>query len=378
MASIGRAMVLAKAAHKRVYVCSGEYAETWSSTRAETGSASSAACSCGSWTYDSTMKATVVPATGYALELSGVVVGVTFEDMRFEAKDAAPSRAGESSIAVFAHGSNNVVLRRSALVAGMGTTGADGVPGGTPSNHYAASLDGTVDVDGGGAAAKTCTCPDGKTASTGGQGGVGLLGGAAPGAGMPAYPNDAGAGAGGINNRRCSTGGTATDGLDAPVPASPSPLTGSGTLAATGWVPGGGAPGVVGNPGQGGGGGGDGQGMQGSGGGGACGGCGGAAGQPGGGGGSSIALLSYQSSIALVNSTLTASSAGRGGSGGAGEAGQAGGAGGLPVGLGCQGGAGGAGSRGGGGAQGGPGGLSLGSAIRETLRPSTAPLSRRL
>jgi hypothetical protein len=373
--TIGHGMNVAKAAGKRVYVCAGSFAESLVVTASRDGVNVYGALDCATWGYGTGNKVVVAPsAAGYALELSGLVTGVTFEDVEFDAHSANPPNAGASSIAVFVSGSQNVALQRVTMVAGNAANGSPGASGGPspdggasgdPSNWFGtppsyAELDGISAGDAGGAPSAHCTCSD-QSETSGGQGG-GPMNIPKPGAGTPSY-GDAGAGAGGTNAVSCGNGGIAQNGGNAPDPAADLPTMTLGAASATGWAPGIGVTGTDGKPGQGGGGGGNGQLSTGSGGGGACGGCGGAGGKPGAGGGSSMALLAYQSSVALVSCVLTAKAAGNGGAGGGGEAGQGGGSPGMPsgsgAGIGCPGGVGGAGA-GGNGGQGGPGGLSLG------------------
>ncbi len=358
--SIGHGMDLAKAAAKRVYTCAGSYPEQLVVGSSRDGVNVYGALDCATWTYSAANKVVVAPAqAGYALEIQGLQTGATFEDIEFDAQSAA--NGGESSIAVFASGSQNVALHRVTIVAGNGTDGMPGPPQG-PSDWYGippnySELNGMSAGDAGGAPSTTCTCPD-QASSVGGAGG-GPMNIPTPSAGQPSY-GDAGAGAGGMNAVSCGSGGTAQNGANAPAPLADTPSTSFGACSATGWTPGVGVSGANGKPGQGGGGGGNGTLSSGSGGSGACGGCGGWGGKGGAGGGSSVALLSYQSTITLLSGLLTAGAGGNGGAGGAAEAGQAGGIMGGNGNLGgCPGGAGGA-SAGGNGGQGGPGGLSLG------------------
>ena len=371
--TIGRGMDVAKLAGKRVYVCAGTFPEKLVVAAARDGVNVYGALDCATWSYGNANKVIVAPAqTGYALELEGLQAGTTFEDVEFDAQPANPGSAGESSIAVFASGSQNVALHRVAIVAGKaadgassaspGAAAADGGASAAGSNWFGTppsygELDGTNAGDAGGAPAAHCTCPD-QSETSGGQGG-GPMNIPTPSAGTPSYA-DAGAGAGGTNAVSCGTGGTAQNGGDAPDAAAELPGMTLGVCSATGWAPGIGVAGTDGKPGQGGGGGGNGRLSSGSGGSGACGGCGGAGGKPGSGGGSSIGLLSFQSSVTLAGCALTAKTAGNGGAGGSAQPGQSGGVmGGNGAAGGCQGGAGGAGA-GGNGGQGGPGGLSLG------------------
>jgi hypothetical protein len=361
--SIGHGMDLAKASAKRVYICAGSYPEQLVVGSSRDGVNLYGALDCATWTYSAANKVVVAPAqAGYALEVEGLQTGVTFEDIEFDAQSA--TNGGESSIAVFASGSQNVALHRVTMVSGSGADGMPGPPQG-PSDWYGIppnylELNGMSAGDAGGAPSTTCTCPD-QASSTGGAGG-GPMNIPAPSAGQPSY-GDAGAGAGGMNATQCNSRGGGGNGGDAPAPVADAPSTSLGACSATGWTPGVGVSGANGEPGQGGGGGGNGTLSSGSGGSGACGGCGGWGGKGGAGGGSSIALLSHLSNVTLVSCLLTAGAGGNGGAGGRAEAGQAGGSpgngSGAGAGTGCSGGAGGAGA-GGNGGQGGPGGFSLG------------------
>ena len=174
VATIGRGMDLAKTASKRVYVCAGRFAEKVAIGTSRDGAAVFGGLDCATWHYDTNNKVIVAPAqTGYALELDGLQQGATLEDVEFDALDANPSHPGESSVAVFANGAQNVVLRRVAMVAGaVVATGGAGPSGGTagdPSNAYAGSLNGTSAGDAGAPSGKTSMCVDG-TASVGGAG----------------------------------------------------------------------------------------------------------------------------------------------------------------------------------------------------------------
>lgn len=359
-ATIGKGIDAAVPAGKRVYVCAGTYAEALKLDTARDGASVFGGLDCTSWSYSASNAVVVTPAQpGYALELDGLTVGATFEDLEFDAQDAPSGTPGASSIAAFVSGSQNVTLQRVKLVAGAviaaGASGASGGSAGNASNHFDGGApngaSATASAAGG---ATVCPCPDG-TSSTGGQGGSAAQ---TPGGGSPSY-GVVGYGGPGTNGTSCGAGGTAQDGDNAPVAAADTASTAYGTQSDAGWTPATGTAGSNGKPGQGGGGGGDGPSSNGFGGGGACGGCGGSGGKPGLGGGSSIALLSIQSNITFVSCALTAKAAGAGGAGGNGETGQAGGTGGNRATSACLGGAGGN-SGGGNGGQGGPGGLALG------------------
>jgi hypothetical protein len=374
--TLGQAMDAARASGKeRVYACAGTFAEQLIVGAARDGVAVYGGLDCTSWNYGSQNLVKVAPMLpGYVLDVEGLVEGATFEDLAFVAQSASGANAGESSIAVFVRGSQNVAFHRVSMSAGNAADGARGASGGptidggvaTAGTNWLGSppyaeLNGNDAVGALGAPQKTCTCPDG-TASVGGSGGGSSDAGAQiPGAGLPVYDSDGGAGLVGRNGASCGVGGVPMqNGADAPNTMNGPPTQSWGSVVTIGWAAAASVPGFNGMPGQGGGGGGNGPGGVGAGGGGACGGCGGAGGKSGGAGGSSIALLSFQSTIELVGCSLTARSAGSGGAGGDGEPGQPGslvpGNGGQG---GCPGAAGGSGA-GGNGGQGGAGGLSLG------------------
>ncbi len=383
--TLGQAMDAARASGKeRVYACAGTFAEQLNIGASRDGVAVYGGLDCTSWNYGSQNLVKVVPTQpGYALDLEGLVEGATFEDLVFVAQSANGATAGESSIAVFVSGSQNIAFHRVSISAGNAADGAPGASGGPTLDGGAATtgtnwlgsppyaeLNGNDAIGAVAASQKTCTCPDG-TGSIGGRGGGSSDGGAQiPGAGLPVYDSDGGAGLVGRNSTSCGGGGAPIQqGLDAPSTMNAAPAHSWGFVVATGWTAAASVPGVNGLPGQGGAGGGDGPGGVGGGGSGACGGCGGAGGRPGGAGGSSIALLSYQSTVDLVGCALAARNAGAGGAGGDGEPGQPGGLGaGNGAQSGCQGGLGGSGA-GGNGGQGGAGGLALG--IGYTAPPPT-------
>jgi len=302
---------------------------------------------CGTWDYRDTPnnKATIKPHdAGYALKISSVPSSIS--DLAFEAQ--AGANAGDSSIAVFASGSD-VTFRRCSLTAQAGAVGSPGSKG----------VNGVWSDPAGGGAGVMCTCTTGGSTTGGAGGDVG-------GSGKDGLPSIAGNvtesnGAAGVGNQACGVGGTGAghNGGDSPSGANAAANSSLGQLTANGWLPGDGLDGTDGQPGQGGGGGG---GRAGAGGGGGCGGCGGTKGTAGNGGGSSVALLSYQSTVQLIGCALTTNQAGSGGSGGNGgdaNEGFAGDPGSTPSPAGCGGGDGGSGGAGGAGS-GGAGGISAG------------------
>ncbi len=372
--TVGGGLDAAKAGGKlRVYVCAGSYDETLTLGPSRDGVSVYGGLDCTAWAYGPQNRVVVTPSSpGYALDVEGLSLGATFEDVEFDAANADPARRGQSSVGVFVAASQGVHLVRVAIAAGHATDGAAGASGGAAQDGGAqgglsnwagtppayAELNGNDAVSASGAPEKVCVCGD-NTDSIGGQGGSAADAGAVmPAPGLPLYGRDGGSSAA-SNGKQCASP-TDLGGIDGPSSMSDAPTTSLGIVGSGGWTPGVGALGSNGKAGQGGGGGGNGPATRGGGGSGACGGCGGAGGEPGAGGGASIALLSYDSAVVLDECTLMAQAGGWGGSGGSGESGQPGG---LTYGnglqSGCPGGVGGSGA-GGNGAQGGPGGLSLG------------------
>jgi hypothetical protein len=340
---------------------------------------------------------------GYTSFLDGGPVGLVIRNIasgsgtvldHLTVQSANATEPGTASIALQVVDSQDVLLRRSTFVAGLGAPGYAG-DAGTP------GLDGGVGSPGGNAtvnnpgrygAGGTSLCNDvnasggngddgaptgnisepGKPGSSGlpsGLGGSGGPGGAA-GVTTPGAPVSCTAGTG-----MPGTAGTPGDGG---TPGSSG--SGMGELRNTLWVANQqGGPGTAGSPGSGGGGGGSGgackretvnattiEGAAGGGsGGGGGGGCGGGAGNGGGGGGASIAVMLVRSNVQFAGDTvLRTRGGGRGGAGGEGGAGGVGGTGGLGGRRGTNlqelylsyGGDGGTGGPGGNGGPGGPGG----------------------
>jgi hypothetical protein len=247
--TIGHGMELAKQQGKRVYVCAGSFAEQLVIAAARDGASVFGSLDCATWSYTANSKVVVAPSQrGYALAMTDLQTGASFEDMEFDAQNANGANAGESSIAVLVSGSQNVSLRRITMVAGNASDGSPGAsPGSNPDGGTAANASnwfGTppayVELNGAnagdaGAPSTTCTCRDGST-SAGGQGG-GPLNIPTPGAGQPMY-GDGGAGAGGANASVCGNGGSPiTIGADAPAPVHDIQSTVLGTCTANGWSP---------------------------------------------------------------------------------------------------------------------------------------------
>jgi hypothetical protein len=335
-----------------VIACNGEYPESLGVDDERDGLSLHGGFVCpgedNAWTYEEGTRAKVAPENPeYALLVSGLALGLTIEDVEFEAKDAEDD--GESSIAAFVTESENVLLRRVKLVAGKGMDGAAGVTDDVVFNDGA--LVGNSADDGDGAPPKPCTCESGGS-SEGGGGGY-----ATPTGGGPGEPDYDGPGG------EPGTPGVACVGQPGALGPNGNQGDGAGSLGnldADGWHATSGEAAEAGKPGQGGGGGAGDDSPAGGGGSGGCGGCGGSAGSGGGGGGASIALMVFESTLALESCDLASDDAGTGGSGSVGQAGQEeGGTKGNGFAGGCQGGNGGPGGAGGPGG-GGAGGISVG------------------
>jgi hypothetical protein len=364
----------------RVYACgtfTGEQLVVSGTTR--DGTSVYGGFDCATWTYTADTKTKLAPtASGFAVQVNGLMKGVTFEDFEFDSVPA--TTAGGSSQAALVNGSQDVTFRRCAFVAGSASlTGASGANGantwaGIATAGNSAS---TTEPLVGGATQLNCTCGGSggyggnagvynantlKVIETGGNGGAGTIGTASNG-GVGAYQGSSAS----VACTPGTLGNPGTPGIGGTGGTSP------GTVGATGWSnPGGiGALGHAAGAAQGGGGGGGGvydQTLTPNGGsaGGGCGGCGGAGAASGGSpGGSSIALVVVTSTVTVDTCTLTAAAGGAGGQGGNGLPGQSGGAAGSPAAAGCAGGSGGIGGTGGAGG-GGAGGHSIGIAYTGT------------
>jgi hypothetical protein len=361
-----RALALAKATRRRVYLCPGLYEEAVTVDSATDGSAIHGGVDCVRAVYDPTLRSIVKPSSGVAITVKGLTAGLALEDLTFESVDA--TAAGESSIAAFVSVSDNVALRRVTLRAGTGKEGAPGAKAVEPVSKATtgdeATRTGNDATNAGGGQRRQCDCYLGARAlgfSAGGRGGdPSLLAGSAQrlgGQGEPPSDRVTTTGAGG-NGGACAgpgSGGLGADG-DAGAPAVAAPS--AGTLTGDGWKSSSAAAGADGTIAQGGGGGSGGIAASGAGGaGGGCGGCPGGGGGSAQAGGSSFALLVYKGSVSVMDSVLSSAAGGAGGAGAAGAAGQEGGQPGVPKSPGCAGGIGGTGGKGGGGA-GGAGGVS--------------------
>ncbi len=368
--TVGHAMDLAHGGVNRVYACgsAGTYNEglVVSASRDGVTVYGGLNCSASQWTYSASDPAVLAPAaSAYALQITGLSTGVTFEDFGFQSPAATSD--GQSSIAVFASNSSNVLFRRCSFEAGAGLQGQDQSQPSPYANPAPSGSAGFLTNGGGETTNPSCT------ASTGGAGGQPTGGGQDGTDGTPG-PSDKDTVA---ECNASMNGGPGEPGANGGAGAGASTLA---SFAASGWTPSSGATGGAGGIGEGGGGGASIDNTGGGGGGGA-GGCGGSGGPAGAGGGSSIDVLVFQSSVDLESCTLTAQNAGRGGNGAAGQTGQPVGSHGNGFGGACAGGKGGVGGSGGGGG-GGAGGLSAGvvwfgtaPVINGTSTPSAATLA---
>jgi hypothetical protein len=332
--TLGKALQTAKGNGLRVYACDdgSGYTETVTFDAALDGVNWFGGFECSTWTYATTRRARVHPATGVPLTLKSLTIGTTIEDFQFDAANAA---AGQSSFGVMADSAVNVVLRGVKVTAGKGgagTDGADGVKG----------VDGPeVDTGQLGTAAK---CPAGVSQQSGGSwssqstcGSRGGIGGSSVQAtdgtnGGPGDPRTnvtpANIDNGGIKG---SAGGDGDAGSLGNTGSLGTANAAVGTFSATGYVAADkGGDGKAGNVGQGGGGGGASNALPSSncigasGGAGGMGGCGGSPGKGGSSAGASVALLSWSSTITLDHCELIAGAGGNGGKGGNGGSGAGG------------------------------------------------------
>ena len=345
----------------RVYVCAGNYSEQ---VKVTAGVGIFGGFRCTDFSYDASVVAIAPSDAGYAVEIADVKDDVRLEDLSIT---ALPGTAAlPSSVAVFAHGSAAVTLKRAVPIAGDGYAGTSSTAG---SNYVDAQApNGNLGSFAGGVAvaglAPTCACVNGVKPTAGRGYGVPLdpvtAREATP--GTPAIAGSPG-GAAGVFGSACNAGGAGQDGASGAQGSDGSTPTTAGALSANGWSPKDGSGGTFGGPGQGGGGGTGHSSSLGSGAGGgsgACGGCGGAAATTTTGGGGSIALLSFESATTLITSSFTSGSGGDGGNGAPGQVGEAAGTGGPGASTGgCNGGNGGKGGNGGASA-GGAGGVTFG------------------
>lgn len=359
--SLNDALLLAAQTERRVYACStsGGFEENIQATSATDGVELFGGFDCASWQPIGSAQTLVAPPSGYALEVDGLLSGITLRDFELRAKDQLLPNSGHS-IAVWIRNSDGVHFTRTTVAAGAG---ADGMAGETPNEQYPDPA--TLHGNPGGTTTrgddKVCTCPGGD--QTMGAGGGIPFAGALDGAdGLP----NLGAGQGGVGGTTCVQGGFGTngangaDGVEGEGADSVAALEPSNLL---------GTPGEAGSRGEiGQGGGGGAASLDAGGAGGGSGGCGTCAGAGGGGGkpgGSSVGLVAIMSNVTLTNCEISAERGGDGGDGAVGQTRMIGipefpdyGGVGAPGGIsGCGGGAGGLGGNGGPGG-GGAGGIS--------------------
>ncbi len=367
----------AASAKKAIYLCGEKFPEAVSLT-AGTSLFGGLKCTTD-WSYDASTKSVVNgPSGSVALKVSGAGSSAV-QDVAVTAADA--TMPGDSSIATLVDGTT-VTFTRVTLTAGkpqdgavgdtlMGT-GKDGVKG--PDGNAGCTNAMSVDPN---KMLAHVDCGGGED-STGGKGGSGEVGNAAPGLDGDATPSisNPNGGAGQTQALQCVGGGQGKPG----APGTPGDgAMGLGAIGNTGYAGTAGGSGKSGGkPGQGGGGGGGASGKQAcsnttfagpAGAGGGSGGCGGAQGGGGRAAGSSIALVSLKADIKLTASTLIAADGAAGGKGSAGQPGGKGKGGGIQVAgdnnASCGGGQGGNGGQGGAGG-GGLGGHSIGIAYTGT------------
>lgn len=385
VATLGKAIEIAKNSKRRVYTCIGDYT---GSVTVPAGVSIFGGLDCaGGWAPQEDARSTLTAAPDQVpLRLQG---GAGAEQTRIEgfAVTAANAEtAGGSSIAVIVEDGATIRLQRCALTAGNGNKGADGesgplmapstpVVGEAQKGKDACSTMALATNKGGEQIENQC---DVGEHSLGGAGGASTpTAGQSGQSGLPTgetMPNNAGAG-----GKVCTPEGGGRPGVIGVNGKAGKGGEGIGMLSnASGWVGNRGGDGENGTPGQGGGGGGGQKGQAnvcagasgGAGGAGGCGGKGGKGGQP---GGSSIGLVSINASVTLTDVRIVTAAGGEGGKGGAAQDGGPGAAGALggagpdaSYQGGCSGGTGGAGGAGGPGG-GGPGGHSIGIAYLGTI-----------
>lgn len=370
-----KAVALASAAKKDVYVCNGSYAESVVVANVPVGIYGGYDCANG-WARGND-RATIAPTSGIPLTIRDLTT-MTVDRIALHAADGVDP--GQSSIGAFVSNAHDIQLAHVSVTAGRGAAGT------TPPVPVSLAQDATSGTPGRSLDAATCTRNDPNRPAACSDHGAGGFSIAAPPAcegpggaggdggnallGIPNTIGYAGApnGVGGVNHgANGSDGAQGADGAAASVgvgsvTASGYVASNGGTNGADGTTGGGGAGGVGGlsryvdslppyyfNAGGGGGQGGNG-------------GCGAAGGKGGSAGGASIGVLVFGSDVKLRNSSIRTNAGGAGGGAVAGARGQFGGIGGA-AGLGTRygvypgtGEAGGNGGRGGNGGVGGAGG----------------------
>lgn len=372
--TLGKAVALATASKKDVYVCNGTYAEAVVVDGAALGIYGGYDCT-NAWSRGND-RASVAPVTGIPLTVRNVST-LAIDRIALHAPDALDASA--SSVAMFVSTSHDVRVTHATITAGRG---GDGATPPAPTALGGTAMDG---APGRSLAAATCSRNDSNPPSAclahgaggfslalppaceqpggvGGDGGnirLGIANGAGS-AGMPSGVGGATHGSNGQNGARGIDGAAASTGIG--TIASGGYVASNGGTDGTDGAPGGGGAGGVGglsrypddvspfyNAGGGGGQGGNG-------------GCAGLGAKAGGAGGASIGVLLFSSDVSLHNVSVRTSAGGAGGRSVAGARGQFGGIGGA-AGLGTRyganpgnGEAGGNGGTGGDGGNGGAGG----------------------
>jgi len=377
--TLARALQAAKGNVMRVYACDegSGYTDALTIDATFDGMSLYGGFECTTWTYATTRRARVHPASGVALNVKGLTAGVTVEDFEFDAADAP---VGESSIGAIVGTAANLTLRRVTIQAGKGGAGADGADGANGADALSVELSeeglpaicpADVSQQFGGMWLRPAPCATlggvGGAANRGQSGGAGVAGGPTTNIATSNIGTGGGPGAAGAKG---SDGNPGAPGMAGSA---------GGMFSASGYtVAQSGSNGLDGYPAQGGGGGvassasGLWNCIGASGGAGGMGGCGGSAGIGGASGGASVALLTWMAPITLDQCELTSSAGGTGGKGGNGGnggfgkwgalgghayTGDAGAPGGAGIGMGATGGPGGNGGNGGS-AAGGDGGPS--------------------
>jgi hypothetical protein len=285
---------------------------------------------CTGWKIAGNARTRVHPPAGPALAVSGLTVGATLENFELQAADGA---TGASSIAVRVDVSQQLIIRRSRIVAGKGGAGANGLDGLKGSDGDPVGLD---------QQGRPAACNSLITSQSGGAGlsnACGSKGGEGGGCDsllITGYPGYAGMPLQGVDPPGRQNGGTicladchghqGSDGVAGGLGIANSL---GGKVTAAGYTPA--LPGGDGTPGHVAQGGGGGAGtvtdysvtgcVGATGGAGGLGGCGGGAGSGGSAGGASIALFSWTSGITLDGCSLESADGGRGGNGGNGNVG---------------------------------------------------------
>ncbi|MGE0325700.1 MAG: hypothetical protein AB7K71_15235 [Polyangiaceae bacterium] len=219
-ATLGKAMAIAKASGKRVYMCAdgGNYPSAVSLDSTHSGVQAFGSFKCADWAYDNLLKATVAPSSGVPLTVDGLGVATRIDGFEFRAVNA--SAPGASSVSAFVKNSTGVSFVRVKFQSGSGANGGTG-PASTFTYPSPSALHGN---DGNGTTgakqAKYDTCPGGGTT----YGGAGGWGGSSPTAGNSGTP-DLGGGAGGTLVANCSVGGGggSPGGTRRPRPLAPAP-----------------------------------------------------------------------------------------------------------------------------------------------------------